>query len=118
LCGEVVDLEKLMEQFNAVCRQLDEVLKDLEWRKPDVEGEEATLRDLMARAKKDPGVDVASQVIVVRVLRSVLDDKIAEAERLEKRMLELKDQIEAQGAPSQKPGKRGKRGKTLHQETH
>jgi len=106
-----------MEEFNAVCRQLDEVLKDLEWRKPDVEGEEATLRDLEARAKKDPGVDVASQVIVVRVLRSVLDDKIAEAEQLEQQMLQLQAQIEGSAAPAPKKGKRGKSGQALREKT-
>jgi len=115
LCAANPKLDELMTEFDAVCRQLDEVLKDLEWRKPDVEGEEATLRNLQARAKKDPGVDVASQAIVVRVLRSVLDDKIAEAERLEQRMLQLKAQIEGAAAPAPQKGKRGKRGQALRE---
>jgi len=117
LCNGIVDFEKLMEEFNAVAKQLDEVLKDLEWRKPDVEAEEAKLADLVKAAKHNPNVDVASQAIAVRVLRGVLDDKIAEAERLEKRMLELKAQIEAVEREIPRKGKRGKRGKTLHKET-
>ena len=64
------------------------------WRKPDVEREEAELRELRKAALKDPGVDVASQTIVVRVGREILNDKIAEANRLEKRMNELKEQLE------------------------
>ena len=107
-----------MEEFNAVTKQLDEVLKDLEWRKPDVEEEEAKLSYLRKLAKEDPDVDVASQAIAVRVLRGVLDDKIAEAERLEQRMLELKAQIEAAEREIPRKGKRGKRGKALHKETH
>jgi len=118
LCNGIPDKKKLLDELDAVLQQLDEVLKDLEWRKPDVEEEEAKLSYLRKLAKEDPDVDVASQAIAVRVLRGVLDDKIAEAERLEKRMLELKARIEAQEAPSQKPGKRGKRGKALHKETH
>jgi len=116
LCNGIVDFEKLMEEFNAVTKQLDEVLKDLEWRKPDVEEEEAKLSYLRKLAKEDPDVDVASQAIAVRVLRGVLDDKIAEAERLEQRMLELKAQIESTESVLAQPKKRGKRGKALHKE--
>jgi len=94
LCSENVEIDTLVMEFQAVAKQLDEVLKDLEWRKPDVEREEALLRKLRAAAKEDPGVDVASQAIVVRVGRAILNDKIAEAERLEKRMLELQAQLE------------------------
>jgi len=104
----------MITEFQGLVQQFDEVLKDLEWRKPDVEAEEAKLRDLMARARKDPMVDAASQAIVVRVLRGVLDDKIAEAERLEARITELEKQIRARTAPAAKPGKRGKRGEALH----
>lgn len=114
----IVDYNKLLEELDQVLKALDEVLKDLEWRKPDVEAEEATLRDLQARAKKDPGVDVASQAIAVRVLREVLDDKIQLAEALEQRMLVLRDQIAAVEEAAPKKGKRGKRGKALRQETH
>jgi len=94
LCGESLEIDTLLTEFQAVAQQLDEVLKDLEWRKPDVEGEEAKLRALRKAALKDPGVDVATQAIVVRVLRGVLNDKIAEADRLEKRMKEIQAEIE------------------------
>jgi len=107
-----------MAEFDAVAKQLDEVLKDLEWRKPDVEEEEAKLSYLRKLAKEDPNVDVASQAISVRVLREVLDDKIQLAEALEQRMLILQDQIEAIQSTSPKPAKRGKRGKALCEEAH
>ena len=98
-------MDALVEEFRVVCQDLDEVLKDLEWRKPDVEGEEAKLKKLRKEALKDPNVDVASQAIVVRVGRSILDDKIAEANKLEKRMNKLKAQIEkAQGAVEKPEG--------------
>lgn len=105
-----VESDALLIEFEAVAKALDEVLKDIEWRKPDVEGEEATLKDLRAKAKKDPNVDVASQAIVVRVLRGVLDDKIAEADRLEKRLNEIKEQVETQAGAAQKQRKVGKHG--------
>jgi len=95
LCSQVVDPEKLLTEFQEVAARLEEVLKDLEWRKPDVEAEEAKLAELENAAREDPGVDVASQRVVVRVAREVLNDKLVEADRLEKRMLELKAQIEA-----------------------
>jgi len=115
LCAANPKLDKLMTEFNAVTKQLYEVLKDLEWRKPDVEEEEAKLSYLRKLAKEDPDVDVASQAIAVRVLRSVLDDQIAEAERLEQRMLQLKAQIEGSAAPAPKKEKRGKRGQALRE---
>ena len=95
MCSEVAKLQALMEEFEAAAKALEEVLKDLEWRKPDVKEEEATLKELWRQAKTDPTVDVASQAIVVRVLRAILDDKLAEAERLERCMVELKAQLEA-----------------------
>ena len=105
MCSETVDVDALLTEFQDVTRQLDEVLKDLEWRKPDVEAEEAKLRALRKKALKDPEVDVASQAIVVRVGRSILNDKIKKANRLEKRMKELQAQIEAFEEPSkEKPG--------------
>jgi len=66
----------------------------------------------------NPNVDVASQAIVVRVLRSVLDDKIAEAQRLEQRMLQLKAQLESVGTAAPKKAKRVKRGKALREKAH
>lgn len=99
-----VNMDELMAEFQTVAAQLDEVLKDLEWRKPDVEGEEAKLKALKKAVLKDPNVDVASQAIVVRVGRSILNDKLAEADRLEKRMLELKAQLEKAEAAVEKPG--------------
>jgi len=115
LCNGIPDKKKLLDELDAVLQQLDEVLKDLEWRKPDVEEEEAKLSYLRKLAKEDPDVDVASQAIAVRVLRGVLDDKIAEAERLEQRMLELKAKIEAVEREIPRKGKRGKRGKALRE---
>lgn len=94
MCSEVVDPDELLTEFQDVAKQLNEVLEDLKWRKPDVEEEEAKLRDLRKAAKKDSGVDVASQAVAVRVLRAVLDDKIALANKLEKRMNKLKAQLE------------------------
>jgi len=95
LCAASEKLAELTEEFEAVAKELNLVLDDLKWRKPDVEGEELKLRKLRRQAKQDPGVDVASQQIVVRVLRAVLDDKIALADGLEKRMILLRDQIKA-----------------------
>ena len=103
MCSETVEIDTLLIEFQAVTQQLDEVLKDLEWRKPDVEREEKTLRALRKKALKDPGVDVASQAIVVRVGRAILDDKIAEANRLEKRMKEIQAQLEKAEAAEEKP---------------
>lgn len=87
------EIDTLMTEFQDVTQQLELVLKDLEWRKPDVEREEKLLKALKKKAKEDPGVDVASQAIVVRVGREILNDKIKEANRLEKRMNELKEQL-------------------------
>ena len=95
MCSEVAEYEALLEKFERTAKELEETLKDLEWRKPDVEAEEATLKELRRQAKTDPTVDVVSQAIVVRVLRDVLNDKLAEAERLERCMVELKAQLEA-----------------------
>lgn len=103
MSNENVDMDALLAEFQVVCRDLDEVLKDLEWRKPDVIGEEAKLKQLRKAALKDPDVDVASQAIVCRVARAILNDKIAEANRLEKRMLELKAQLEKAEATVDKP---------------
>ena len=103
--SETVEIDALLTEFQIITQELDEILKDLEWRKPDVEHEEATLKALRKKALKDPDVDVASQAIVVRVGRSILNDKIKEANRLEKRMKELQTQIEAFEEPSkEKPG--------------
>lgn len=92
--SENPETDELLTEFQTVAQQLDEVLKDLEWRKPDVEEEEKKLRELKRKALKDPGVDVASQAIVVRVGREILNDKIAEANSLEKRMKEIQAQLE------------------------
>jgi len=116
LCSENVEIDTLLAEFEAVTQQLDEVLKDLEWRKPDVEAEEAKLKQLIELEKKGGCHDVVSQAIVVRVLRGVLNDKIAEAERLEKRMNELEKEIKARTAPAAKPEKGGKRGKAISKE--
>ena len=104
MSNEIVNMDELLEEFRAVAAALDEVLKDLEWRKPDVEHEEKKLKALKRAALKDPNVDVASQAIVVRVGRSILNDKIKEAHALEKRMLQLKAQLEKAQAAVEKPG--------------
>ena len=103
MSNEIVDIDTLVSDFQGVCRELDTVLEDLAWRKPDVEEEEAKLKELRKAALKDHDVDVASQAIVCRVARAVLDDKIAEASRLEKRMLQLKKQIEKVQGAVEKP---------------
>ena len=114
MCSEIVDSDELLDEFQAVVAQLNAVLKDLEWRKPDVEGEEKLLRKLKDQAKKDPNVDVASQAIVVRVLREVLDDKIALADKLEKRMLKLKGQLEKVEAAERKRREGVEAGEAVH----
>jgi len=95
LCAASEKLAELMVEFEAVAKELDEVLEDLKWRKPDVEAEELKLRKLRRQAKNDPMVNVAVQAETVRVLRAILDDKIALADALEKRMILLRDQIKA-----------------------
>jgi len=106
----------LMAEFESVCAQLDEVLKDLEWRKPDVEAEEAKLEALREQAKTDPDVDVGTQVVVVRVLRGVLDDKIAEADRLEKRMQEIQAELEKMTTGVPVVGEVGESGQAVPEE--
>ena len=108
-----MDPDELLAEFQAVAKELAAVLKDLEWRKPDVEEEEALLRKLRKAQKKDPNVDVASQAIVVRVLREVLDDKIALADKLEKRMLALKGQLEKGEAGAPEPEEAEKHGEAV-----
>ena len=103
MCSETVEIDTLLTEFQDVTRQLDEVLKDLEWRKPDVEREEKLLKALRKKALKDPGVDVASQAIVVRVARAILDDKIADANRLEKLMKQIQTELEMAQAAKEKP---------------
>ena len=103
MCSETVEIDTLLSEFQTVTQDLNEILKDLEWRKPDVEAEEKKLRDLRKKAMKDPGVDVASQAIVVRVGRAILDDKIAEANKLEKHMKDLQAQLEKIQAAEEKP---------------
>jgi len=102
LCNGNVEIDTLLTEFQAVTQQLDELLKDLEWRKPDVEAEEAKLKELRKEAKTNPNVNVGIQAEIVRVLRGILNDKIKEADRLEKRMLELKAQIEKAEATVEK----------------
>ena len=115
--NEISEIDKLMTEFQAVTQQLDLVLKDIEWRKPDVEREEVELKALKKTALKYPGVDVASQAIVVRVGRSILNDKIAEAKRLEKRMLELQAQLEKAEAAKEKPEEGEETGEAVPEET-
>ena len=116
LCSEVAEYEALLEEFERTAKELEETLKDLEWRKPDVEAEEATLKELRRQAKTDPTVDVASQAIVVRVLRDVLNDKLAEADALEQRLLLLRDQIEALQRELSETGEEEPRGEAVREE--
>jgi len=116
LCNGIVEIDKLEAEFQDVAKELEDVLKDLEWRKPDVEAEEAKLKELRAQAKTNPNVDVATHATVVRVLRAVLNDKIKEADRLEKRMLELKAQIEKAEAAAAAPEEGEESGEAVHEE--
>jgi len=113
LCSQGPEEDPLVTEFEAVAAALDAVLKDLDWRKPDVEEEEAKLAELRKAAKENPGVDVASQEIVVRVLLGVLEDKMAEANRLSDRLEDLKDAIKAREAQKPAPSRRGRRGQAL-----
>jgi len=106
--NEIEEKDELLEKFEETAKRLDEVLEDLRWRKPDVEREERILAALKRKAKKDPTVEWQSQAIVVRVARAVLQDKIAEAERLERQLMEYKEAIEFREA-SKKKAKRGRR---------
>jgi len=116
LCSKIVEIDTLLADFQVVTRQLEEILNDLEWRKPDVEEEEAKLKEMRKQAKTDPSVNVGIQAEIVRVLRSILNDKIAEAERLEKRMLELKAQIEEAEAVSAAPEEGEESGEAVREE--
>jgi len=110
------EFDLLVEEFERVTKLLDEVLKDLEWRKPDVEREEQLLRRLKRRAKRDPNVEWQSQAIAVRVAKSILKDRVAEAERLEKRMLELKAELEKLSPPSPAEEEQAESGEAVHEE--
>jgi uncharacterized coiled-coil protein SlyX len=114
LSDEKTEYDRLMEEFQATLKAFKEVLEDLEWRKPDVEGEELKLKQLMDQAKMDPGVDVASQRIVVRVLRDILDEKLRLADALENRITILRGQLEALSQEKAKPEEAGGSGKTIH----
>lgn len=100
MCSEHLDLATIEAEFQQVAKDLQEVLEDIEWRKPDVEEEERLLAKLRVQQKKDPNVDVASQAIVCRVGRAILDDKLAEADRLEGRMKQLTAQLEKLSTPA------------------
>jgi len=106
----------LVMEFQAVAKELEEILKDLKWRKPDVEEEEAKLRELRKEAKTNPAVNVGIQAEIVRVLRSILNDKIKEADRLEKRMLELQAQIEKLEAATKEVEEEAPHGEALPEE--
>jgi hypothetical protein len=112
LCSENVEAPEGNEELQKLKQQYIEVLHDLEWRIPDVAQEEETLKGLMAKAKDDPMVDVATQATIVRVLKGVLEDKIALKEALEKRI----KQLEAQYAPV-KPSAPAKKRKAKHVKT-
>ena len=117
MSNEISEIDTLMSEFQAVAQKLDEVLKDLEWRKPDVEAEEKKLRELKRAALKDPGVDVASQAIVVRVGRSILNDKIKEAKRLEKHMIGIQAKLAAAEQAAAKPEEGKEAGEAVPEET-
>jgi len=116
LCAASEKLAELMVEFEAVAKELDEVLEDLKWRKPDVEAEELKLRKLRRQAKNDPMVNVAVQAETVRVLRAILDDKIALADALEKRMILLRDQIKALKKEAAEEREVGESGEALREE--
>jgi len=109
-----VEYQRLMAEFEEIAGALDAVLKDLEWRKPDVEEEKVKLEQLREQAKTDLDLDVGTQAVVVRVLCGVLDDKIAEANRLEARMVELKAALEKAAGPEPAAAEGGESGQTIH----
>jgi chromosome segregation ATPase len=114
LSNEKTEYNRLMEEFESTLKAFKEVLEDLEWRKPDVEAEEAKLKQLMDQARTDPGVDVASQRIVVRVLRDILDEKLRLADALENRITILRGQLEALEKEKAKLEEAAGSGKTIH----
>jgi uncharacterized protein YaaN involved in tellurite resistance len=87
-------LNAKIAELNEVAKELDELLRDLEWREPDVAKEKAKLRRL-ERSKKRRDVDaIGSQRVVVEVLGKVLEDKRRRARELMRRYNKLKAEIE------------------------
>jgi hypothetical protein len=112
LCSEKIEVPTTMEELERLKKQLAELERDLEWRIPDVQGEEAKLQELLTLAKDDPMVDVATQATIVRVLKGVLEDKMALKESLEKRIKQFEAEL---GAAA--PRAKAKKGKAKHVET-
>jgi hypothetical protein len=113
LCSEKMENTTTMQELERLKKQLAELERDLEWRIPDVQGEDAKLEELIARADGDPYVDVATQATIVRVLKDVLQDKINEAETLKKRIKELEDQLGLLGAAAPKKKRKAKHVETI-----
>jgi hypothetical protein len=116
LCSEKGEALTPQEELQGIRQRLEELRKDLEWRMPDVAGEEAKLQELLTLAKDDPMVDVATQATIVRVLKDVLQDKIDEAERLENRAKELESQLDQSGSTAPKKKRKPQHVKTIHKE--
>jgi DNA anti-recombination protein RmuC len=87
-------LSSKIAELNEVAKELDELLRDLEWREPDVAAERATLKKL-ERSKRRRDVDaIGAQRVVVEVLGAVLEDKRRRAKELMRRYNKLKAEIE------------------------
>jgi len=89
-----IPTEELVKDFEMLAKELDEVLEDIKWRKPDLEDEEKKLDELKRKQEEGEDVDTYSQQIVVRVQRDILKDKIKQAETLEEAMNRIKRELE------------------------
>ena len=87
-------LNAKIEEFNRIATELDELLRDLEWRRPDVAQERQELERLR-RSKEEAAKEAyGAQKVVVQVLGAVLRDKERRARELLKRYNKLKAEIE------------------------
>jgi len=106
MSSEKSEIGTLIKRFEDVTKRLEEVLEDIEWRKADVAHEEAKLKELLKQREKGELVDTYSQSEVVRIGKEILADRIAEAERLEKEMLDIKGRLEKLTGEKEKEEKR------------
>jgi len=106
-------VDELVKKFEEITSRLDEVLKDIEWRKPDLAEEELRLQQLLNRRKRGELVDTYAQSEVVRIQREILQDRINEANVLEKQMLAVKAELDALTGRKAKRKRKRKHGKAV-----
>jgi flagellar motility protein MotE (MotC chaperone) len=93
MANENPEVLKLLQEFEQLTREIDELLEDLKWRRPDWEEEMRRFQEAMEKRDPEGMGYVASMQPFIQIWTAILEEKEAQLREKAKRWEELRKKV-------------------------